>query len=184
MKNTLIITSIVFITGLIGIPVVFSDSDEKWDDYRRPSIGVAAVNNPLYKEECGSCHMAYPAGLLPAASWDRLMSGLDDHFGDNAELQQDTRKQLLQYLLDNSADQSSYRRSRKIVASLDNGKPPVRITATPYFKHEHDEISPRLVADNPEVNSFSNCNACHAKANQGLFDEHGVHIPGYGRWDD
>jgi hypothetical protein len=128
--------------------------------------------------------MAYPAGLLPAASWDKLMTGLDDHFGDNAELQQDTYNQLTQYLQDNSADHSAYRRSRKIVASLDNSNLPVRISATPYFKHEHDEIPARLVAGNPQVTSFSNCNSCHGKAELGLFDEHSVRIPGYGRWDD
>ena len=68
--------------------------------------------------------------------------------------------------------------------SLDSKQVPVRITETPYFMRKHDEIPAKMVTANKQVNSFSNCNACHSKADQGLFDEHGVRIPGYGRWDD
>ena len=39
---------------------------------------------PAYTQECGSCHLAYPPGLLPALSWQRLMGGLDRHFGTDA----------------------------------------------------------------------------------------------------
>ena len=184
MKNTLLITSLVFVAGVISIPVVFSDNDGEWDEYRRHSIGVAAISNPVYTEECGSCHMAYPPGLLPVNSWNKIMNGLADHFGDNAELDTDTHKQIARYLQDNSADGADYRRSRKIMASLGHQSAPLRITDTPYFKHEHDDIPNKLVSDNKAVNSFSNCNACHSNADQGLFDEDGVRIPGYGRWDD
>ncbi|MEQ1807816.1 MAG: cytochrome C, partial [Burkholderiaceae bacterium] len=31
---------------------------------------------PRYTEECGSCHSAYPPGLLPVASWQLLMDNL------------------------------------------------------------------------------------------------------------
>ncbi|HPQ24397.1 MAG TPA: cytochrome C, partial [Gammaproteobacteria bacterium] len=48
--------------------------------------GVAPVDNPLYLQECGSCHFAYQPGLLPARSWNNLMGGLENHFGENAEL--------------------------------------------------------------------------------------------------
>ena len=43
-----------------------------------------AVHAPafaLYTQECGSCHMAYPAGLLKAASWQQIMRGLKTHYG-------------------------------------------------------------------------------------------------------
>ena len=36
---------------------------------------------PKYQQECAACHTAYPPGLLPAASWQRLMGGLGKHFG-------------------------------------------------------------------------------------------------------
>jgi len=186
MKNSLVITSILFVMGLITIPMVFSDNDwnDEWGEYRQRSNGVARVSNPIYKEECGSCHMAYSAGLLPAASWQKMMQSLDDHFGDNAELDADVNKALTEYLLTNAADRSDYRRSRKMMKTIDPNRVPLRITETPYFRHEHDEIPNRMVAGNKEVNSFSNCNVCHAKAEQGLFDEDHVRIPNYGHWDD
>ncbi|MDH5472973.1 MAG: diheme cytochrome c [Gammaproteobacteria bacterium] len=182
MKPTYIITSILITASIATIPVVFSDDDRR--EYRQQSLGVAAVSNPLYKEECGSCHMAFPPGLLPARSWQKMMGRLDDHFGDNAEISDDNHKVISEFLLSNSADDSRYRRSKKIVSSLDNEDIPLRITETPYFKHEHREIPDRLVKGNPQVNSLSNCNACHSQAEQGLFDEHNIRIPGFGRWDD
>lgn len=187
MKSTLSISAVIFTLGIVTLPAVWSDSDFRWgemEEYKRKSSGIATLSNPVYKEECGSCHMAYPAGLLTSASWEKLMSGLEDHFGDNAELDVDTHKIITGFLVKNSADQSKYRGSRKFSQSVQSGNVPLRISEIPYFKHEHDEIPARMVKGNPEVTSFSNCNGCHSKAEQGMFNEHDVHIPGYGRWDD
>ena len=128
--------------------------------------------------------MAYPPGLLPTRSWKKLMAGLENHFGDNAELDSETFKSISEFLVSNSADDSNYRRSRKIMRSLSNKDAPIRISKTPYIINKHDEIPDRLIKYNKKVNSLSNCSACHNKAEQGLFSEHGVNIPGYGRWDD
>ena len=182
MKYPLIITSVIIISGVLTIPVVFSDDDRH--EYRQRSVGVAAVTSPIYKEECSSCHMAYPAGLLPARSWEKIMAGLESHFGDNAELEPDTFKTISNYLVTNSADDSVYRRSRKIMRSLSDSDTPIRISETPYIINKHDEIPNKLIKYNKKVNSLSNCSACHSKAEQGLFSEDGVNIPGYGRWDD
>jgi len=187
MKSTLAISTIIFTVGILTLPVVWSDNDFRWgkiEEQRHKSSDVATVTNPLYKDECGSCHMAYPPGLLPAKSWRKLMSGLEDHFGDNAELDAQTAESISQYLLTNSAEQSDYRRSRKFSQSIKSSDIPLRISDIPYFKHEHDEIPKSMVSENPQVKSFSQCNACHAKAEQGLFNEHDVRIPGFGKWDD
>ena len=182
MKYPIIVTSIILTASVLMVPVVFSDDDRR--EYRQRSVGVAPVQSPIYKEECSSCHMAYPPGLLPARSWKKIMTGLDAHFGDNAELDADTFKNISEFLVKNSADTSEYRRSRKIMRSLGNNDAPIRISETPYIKHEHDEIPNRLIKGNKKVNSLANCNACHSKAEQGLYSEHGVNIPGFGRWDD
>ena len=182
MKPTFIIILSLLGASLLTIPLVFSDDD--WREYKQQSQGVDPVSTPLYKEECGSCHMAYSPGLLPARSWQKMMNQLDDHFADNAELDIEAHKTITNFLLNNSADQSNYRRSRKLVNSLNNNGTHLRITEIAYFKHEHDEIPAKMVKNNPQVNSFSNCNACHTKAEQGLFDEHSIRIPGFGRWDD
>lgn len=182
MKNPIIISSIVLTACILIVPVVFSDDDRR--EYRQRSVGVAPVSSPIYKEECSSCHMAYSPGLLPARSWKKIMTGLENHFGDNAELDAETLKNISEFLVTNSADNSEYRRSRKIMRSLSDNDAPIRISETPYIRNKHDEIPDRLIKGNKKVNSLANCNSCHAKAEQGLYSEHGVNIPGYGRWDD
>lgn len=182
MKHPLLIATLLVSTSILMVKVVLSDDDIR--EYRQHSVGVAAVKLPLYQEECGSCHMAYPPGLLPERSWKKIMAGLETHFGDNAELDADTVQKITDFLNKNSADKSSFRRSRKIMRSLDQNESPLRISKTPYIKHKHDEIPTRLIQRNNKVNSLANCNACHSTANKGIFDEHNVKIPGYGRWDD
>lgn len=137
--------------------------------------------DPLYLEECGSCHLAYPAQLLPPASWQKIMSQLDDHFGENAELEAESRKAISEYL--DSASQQKKGSYRKLFRNLGD-KVPDRITELPYFIHEHDEIPSRYIKANDKVASLSQCNACHKRAQQGNFDEDDVYIPGFGRWDD
>lgn len=185
MKTTLIVTSWLAVMGLVAAPFVWSDDDhERWEKHSRHSTGVARVDNAIYQDECGSCHMAYPPGLLPERSWLKLMAGLDDHFGDNAELDAANHKAITDFLVENSADKSDYRRSQKFARMGNGTSVPIQISKMPYFIHEHDEIPKRLVTDNKDVLSFSNCNACHRKAEQGSFRERDIHIPGYGQWDD
>jgi len=186
MKRTIAITLTAITTIAAGFTgnVLGDDGDSfsssPWSAYAKP--GVATVENKNYREECGSCHMAYPPGLLPAQSWGKLMATLDDHFGENAELPEKERTAILNYLLNDAAGRSNYRVSNKMIRNIKYA--PLRITELPYFRHEHREIPKRLVADNPRVRSFSNCDACHTRVDNGSFNEHEVYIPGYGRYDD
>jgi len=146
--------------------------------------GVAPVNNELYKEECSACHMAYQPGLLPARSWKKMLNNLANHFGENAELDEQDQKSILDYALKNAADFSNYKRSRKIMRSLSTRDTPLRITNVPYIIRKHDELSNRHVRDNPEVKHLSRCEACHTKVETGSFSEREIKIPGFGRWED
>jgi diheme cytochrome c len=184
IPTTLLISALVF----INIEQAWSDENgEEWSLFGLSSLkhsGVVPVDNIIYKDECGSCHIAYSPGLLPIDSWKKVMLNLEDHFGDNAELEQSTYQELLSYLTENAADQSEYRRSQKIVRSLKTNETVNRITKTPYFIRKHDEIPKRFVVDNPEVGSFSQCNLCHLNAKKGNFSEDEVSIPGVGYWED
>ena len=168
---------------------VFADDDEREGGFfkrfmGRGSSGVAAVNNTLYQDECGSCHFAYQPGLLPARSWSKLMSELDDHFGENAELAAEDVAQLRQYLETNAADRSDYKRSRKIMNAMPDSVTPLRISETRYFLRKHDELPSRMVVGNPKVESISRCQACHTRAETGSYSESQINIPGVGRWED
>jgi hypothetical protein len=132
--------------------------------------------------------MAYPPNMLPRESWRGLMTSLDNHFGDNAELDADTAAQIDAFLARHADGRMRgskgsrgnwYGRDRRT-----ESRPPMRITETPWFRAQHHEIPARMVLDNPEIRSFSRCTACHSRAADGSFSEHEVRIPGYGRWDD
>ena len=139
--------------------------------------GVAPVKNQSYIDECGGCHFAYQPGLLPARSWEKLFSSLDDHFGENAELDADTSKSLSEYAMTNAADHSKFKRSVKIMRSLRDSDTPLRVTKTPYIISKHDELSASDITGNPKVKSLSNCQACHARPETGSFSEDDVRIP-------
>ncbi len=161
--------------------------DDDHDDHKRgyrSSLDVAPVSNAAYSEECGDCHMAYQPGFLPARSWEKMMGNLEDHFGENAELDSETQQQLTQYMVENSAEHADYKRSKAMMKSLADNQTPLRISETRYFIRKHDELPRRLVEDNPEVSSFSRCEVCHTEADSGSYNEHQVNIPGFGQWDD
>ena len=160
------------------------DNDEKGEHQRQSRIsGSSSPSNKLYIEECGACHVAYPAGLLPKKSWNKIMTNLENHFDENAELDAQTGKQLSSYLNRYALDSGNSGKLRKMLRNFPKNTP-VRITKLPYFIRKHDEIPARMVKGNPKVGSFSQCDKCHQGAQQGDFDEDRVKIPGFGRWED
>jgi hypothetical protein len=184
MKKVIMILTTMSI-GLTGISTSHAEESffSSFFSLKRQNE-VAPVTDQTYLEECGDCHFAYQPGLLPEASWRKLLDAkaLEDHFGDNAELDEETRLHILEVLVNASADKSYYKRSRKIMASLGDDKAPLRITEVPYIKRKHHEIPAKLVKDNPKVESLSQCNKCHAKAKDSVYDDDTVVIPGYGNW--
>lgn len=123
---------------------------------------------PRYQQECASCHVAYPPGLLPAASWQRLMGGLDQHFGTDASLDAAEVRAIGAWL---QANAGSYKRVRE-------APPQDRITQSAWFlrKHNAREVPPE-VWQRPAVGRAANCAACHTQAAQGSFSERAIRIP-------
>ena len=165
----------------IGSTIASDDSEGGWEHEADGNDTGLRVNNALYIEECGSCHLAYPAQLLPTQSWRKIMDGLGDHFDESAELDNESKKIIEDYLAGSSKHRVG--KYRKMFRNLGN-QSPLRITELPYFRHEHDEIPSRFFKDNDKLTSLSQCNACHRNAEKGWFDEDDVFIPGFGRWDD
>ena len=138
-------------------------------DYLRP------VTNQAYKETCGECHFAYQPGLMPSASWLKILNQLDDHFGEEIEADADTIKIISDYLKTNGAQNSSAKRSKKIMRSLGN-QVPMRITDIPYIRGKHRELDP-AVFKRESIGSLANCTACHISAEKGVYDDDDVKIP-------
>ena len=125
-------------------------------------LATAATAAEL-QEECGACHIVYPAKLLPAASWQQIMGSLARHFGTDASLDAAVAKRI-ETLLVQGAGQP--RRMR-----LAPGQPaPLRITEMPWFLHEHAGI-PQSRWRSPKVRSAARCEACHVDAARGQFDD-------------
>jgi len=121
---------------------------------------------PAYQTECSGCHLAYPPGLLPASSWQRILTNLPHHYGTDASLDAATVKALATWL---SANAATDRRRRE-------PPPEDRISRSAWFVREHDEV-PAAAWTRPAIKSASHCAACHAGADQGDFNERNVRIP-------
>lgn len=119
-----------------------------------------------YAQECASCHSAYPPGLLPAASWQRIMTGLDRHYGTDASIDARTVGELSRWL---QANAGTYKRVR--------GAPPEdRITRADWFARKHRDLD-ATVWKHASVRSAANCAACHPGADRGDYDDDGVRLP-------
>ena len=125
------------------------------------------VNVPEpYTQECAGCHIAFQPGLLPARAWQNIMSDLEQHYGTDASLDPETVRRIDTWLRDNAA------RGRYA-----NAAPPEdRITETGWFYRKHRAIDAsawRLES----VKSAANCQACHAQAERGSFDDDELIVP-------
>ena len=125
------------------------------------------VNMPEpYMQECSGCHIAYQPGLLPARAWQNIMSDLERHYGTDASLDAELVQMLGAWLRDNAA------RGRR----SDAAPPEDRITKTGWFYREHRKVD-ASVWRLDSVKSAANCQACHAQAEQGRFDDDSLILP-------
>jgi hypothetical protein len=119
-----------------------------------------------YTLECASCHTAYPPGMLPARSWERLMGGLDRHYGTDASLDEKTMQEINTWL---QAHSGTYKR-------VVEEPPQDRITRSAWFERKHRQIG-AATWKLPSVKSAANCAACHAGADRGHFDDDNLRMP-------
>jgi nitrate/TMAO reductase-like tetraheme cytochrome c subunit len=136
---------------------------------------LAVVANDTYKKICGSCHLAYQPGLLPARSWVKMIDVPDAHPGGALSLDEKTKTEVKNYLTRNSAENSQSKLSKKIMDSIGSDVP-VRISEVPYIQHKHREITQETFS-RKAIGSRSNCIACHKSAKIGLYDDDDVVIP-------
>ena len=135
---------------------VFAD-----DDHRQ------FITDQLTKTECGACHFAYPASMLPGASWRKIMSGLENHFGEDASLDAQTRQHITEYLVAQAGDTKL--RTSKFVRGLDTQNPPLRITETKYWIKLH----PAIAKENSHLKIAglkASCAVCHRRAEDGYYE--------------
>lgn len=125
---------------------------------------ISTPDNPKWKAECGSCHIAFPPQLLTKTEWQQMMTGLDKHFGANASLDSKDAQEILDFLQRYAGSGSKYSATS------------MRISDTPWFTREHREVSQKAWS-NPAVKSRANCTACHVNAEKGDWSERGIRMP-------
>lgn len=121
---------------------------------------------PQYRQECAACHLAYPPGMLPAASWKRVMDNLPRHYGTDASLDPATVKALSAWL---GANAGTYPR-------VAEAPPQDRITLSNWFERKHRKVAPE-VWKRAAIGSRAHCAACHSGADKGDFDDDRIRIP-------
>jgi cytochrome c5 len=126
-----------------------------------PSATTAARAPTLadtYAEECGSCHVPYPAKMLAPTEWSAVLARLDRHYGVDATLEGPALARVAAAL---------GVAPPKAAASTNAALP--RITTQPWFQREH---APRRLARHgqPSV-KLSQCDSCHRGAASGRFEE-------------
>ena len=163
-KRILQLAAITASIGLCaGAAVSISPSAATADERYNP------VRHAPTLKECGSCHMAFQPQMLPRKSWEAVMDGLADHFGEDASLDAETAKSIREYLTKNAADASWT--GGRFMRGLSKTSAPLRITETPHWIHEHNDEVPASAWNDPKVKSKANCVACHKLAEKGFYDD-------------
>lgn len=126
----------------------------------------------LFAKECGSCHILYPPNLLPKKSWELMMNNLENHFGDDASLDDDINEKILAFLVKNSSENSTTKASWKFTNSIKE-KDIIALTKTNYWEKKHKNI-PKSVFKHEKVKSVANCKACHSDIEKGLIEHENI----------
>jgi len=179
LQKKIVLLTAIFIMANGACYYAFADHDrerkrnkhgEHSENYgKHGKRSLNPVTNQTYKETCGACHFAYQPGLLPSGSWEKILAGLNAHFGETVDLDSESKKVIAAYLKSDAAEYSSAKLSAKIMKSLRQTMPS-RITEIPLFIKKHHKISSDVLK-RKSAKSLSDCMACHKTADKGIYDK-------------
>ncbi len=134
-------------------------------------IDYKALHSDFYYE-CSDCHNLIPPHLLPKESWIKLMKEQSEHFEEDLELEKPLANSIRDYLVKNSAENSTREVSYKLKKEIGNSGN-YTITKTSYWKKLHKNI-PDDVFKSDEIESKSNCVACHKDFESGILSDENI----------
>lgn len=141
-----------------------------------PFPPVAMADDPVWRDACGECHLAFHPALLPARSWARTMAEQGDHFDEDLGLDAETADRIRAFLVSNAAEASATEWAWEIARAVPAGEAPLRVTGLPWWEAKHEAV-PEDVWDRPEVGGDLQCEACHLDAERGSFEDGAMRIP-------
>ncbi len=116
---------------------------------------------PAELQQCGDCHMVFPSRMLPSRSWAAILSGMDNHFGEDAAIPKNDLDKIRDFLTSHAADSpDATPLERHYLSALVPTSTPLRITATPWWNQMHADFNFEG-ARHSQVKSAANCLACH-----------------------
>lgn len=164
-----IVLSLFSLYYLIATDNIFITNHNVKQDY-------AALHSD-FVDECASCHIIYPPYLLPKESWVVMMKDLENHFGDDASIDDMTNISILRFLEKNSAEKSTHQAALGVLKSLkDKNDTIIAISKTPYWIDLHKEIDKKIFKSK-KVKSVANCAACHVDFEQGMLENSLIKMP-------
>jgi Dihaem cytochrome c len=125
------------------------------------------VEHAAMLKECGACHMVYAPQMLPQRSWDAMMAGLDKHFGENAQLEEPLRADILAFLLANASDSPDSTFRNNLNKGVKPDVVPARITEMPWWQRAHGEVNVARIATT-KIKTAGNCIGCHAGSDKSM----------------
>src|SRR5664280_1573329 len=90
--------------ALLVVTSLGAQAEGKYNGEDRGRPVQPAQLNAKWQQECAGCHMAFPPGLLPAASWRKTMSTLDKHFDVDASLTPTDATEITDFLVANASN--------------------------------------------------------------------------------
>jgi hypothetical protein len=147
--HRLAVTVMMFAVILVGATVCSTAGDD--------------TPRPTALEQCGDCHMVFPAQMLPGRSWVAILSKMDNHFGEEASIPEKDLNEILKYLTSNAADSpNTSAQDRHFMSGILPSSTPIRITQTPWWNQMHADFNFDGVRRS-HVKSPANCLACHKR---------------------
>ncbi len=126
-------------------------------------------NAEVYRQECGSCHIAYAPYLLPKTAWNLMMEDLENHFGDDASLEEEDHKVIAEFLAHYASDTVD----TKFYSVIPKDSQQMAITKYPYWERAHKGLDSKIFKTSA-IKSASNCQMCHNDAEKGLFSKEAI----------
>ena len=162
-----ILSPIILVIYLLYSPsnILIKDSN-KAIDYK--------VEHELFYGECISCHTLFPPFLLDEKSWVYIMDNLENHFRDDASLEQEDINAIKKYLVNYSAKNSTKESAYHMYKSLEN-KEIIAITKSSYWKKRHKSINKKVLQEN-NITKQSDCKSCHKNIENGLLNDKDIKI--------
>ncbi|WP_298571349.1 cytochrome b/b6 domain-containing protein [uncultured Aliiroseovarius sp.] len=169
-KPAQLMLAVLSVSGLvIGVGVTLNGLSQR--PLTLPPIAPMAQ---IYVDECAACHMAFHPSTRPAESWQLMMNRLNDHFGEDASLPDDTGDEIADWL-GNHAAASTDSKPATLWADLQETTP-VGLPDTKMWQRLHASIDEDTFKHRT-IYSRSNCIACHKDAETGWFSPFQISIP-------